>query len=512
MSKVGEKLLRGATIRVVTQVVTAFVGFALMPFVIDKLGARLNGVWVIIGSITGYYGLLDLGLSSALGRFVSRYLGRGDKDEANGYISSAFYVFCAGGIAAFIVTALAAFLCRSMVTDPQDAKMFSYTLLIAGGALAIAFPTRCFGGILTAHLRFDILSAMDIVFPLLRAGLTVTVLMAGKKLVALALIAAGINLTRTAVSVLLALRIHGAVNLRWSAVDKDRIGKLFKYASFSFAAQVTDMLRFRAAPLIILGFMGPAFVTPYDVALRLRRELMKFCAAILSMMTPVFSQQEGKGEHESIKWSYFFVYKISCYLGTFTLAMLAIFADDIVNRLLKPDFIQTWIVPGNNNAIMLIYLGVITAFFAVIQGPTVNLLYGTSRNKFYAIVNGIQAVGTVVLSVILIRPMGLAGVLVGQLVFSFLVKSFLLPWGACRVLEISLLQYHLKHTLPNVLKPAVFMALVAVAAQYVLEPNYVSLFVSALVATGLFAPYIFFVGFTKAERAKFLQAAKLVRE
>ncbi|HEG43531.1 MAG TPA: hypothetical protein ENH94_05735, partial [Phycisphaerales bacterium] len=134
MSKIGERLLRGATIRVAAQVVSAIVGIMLIPFVIAKLGARLYGVWVIIGTITGYYGLLDLGLSSALGRFVSRYLGRGDKDEANGYITSAFYVFCAGGIIAFIVTALVAFLCRIMIADPQDAKMFSYALLIAGSA------------------------------------------------------------------------------------------------------------------------------------------------------------------------------------------------------------------------------------------------------------------------------------------------------------------------------------------------------------------------------------------
>ncbi|HEG44711.1 MAG TPA: hypothetical protein ENH94_11765 [Phycisphaerales bacterium] len=349
---------------------------------------------------------------------------------------------------------------------------------------------------------------------LLRAGLTVAVLMAGKKIVALALIAAGINLTRIAVSVFLALRVHGAINLSWSIVDKSRIIKLFKYASFSFIAQITDMLRLNVAPLIIGGFMGAVFVTPYHAALKLRQEIMKLCAAILSMMMPVFSQQEGKGEHNSIKWSYYFVYKISCYIGTFMLAMLAIFAHDFIYRWQKqnPDFIQTWTAPGNNNVITLIYLGVMTAFFAAIQSPTVNLLYGTSRNKFYAIVNGIQAAGTVALSIVLIRPMGLAGVLVGQLVFSFLVKFFLLPLGACRALEISLLDYHLKHTLPNVLKPAVFMALVAVAAQQVLEPNYVNLFLSGLVATGLFAPYIFFVGFTKAERGKFLQAAKLVKE
>ncbi len=514
MSKIGEKLLRGATAKVVTQAITVVVAIAVLPLVIHKLGERMFPAWVLIRTITGYYGLLDLGLSLAVARFVSRYLGRDDKDEANRYISASFYIFCAGGIIVFIVTVLAAFLCRNMVADPQEAKMFSYALLIAGTTLAITFPTRCFGGILRAHLRFDMISAMDVVFALLQAGLTVTVLLAGKKLVALALVVAGVKLTRTVVSVLLAFHVHGTVNLSWSVIGKGRIGKLFKYASFSFIAQVTNMLQYKVTPFIITGFMGLIFVTPFEIALRLRREIMKFCTSILSMMMPVFSQHEGKGDHAGIKWAYFFIYKISCYAGTFIMAMLVIFADDFIHRWLRsdPDFIERWTVPGSSNVVMLIYLAASSAFFVAIQIPTDNLLFGTSRNKFFAAINAVQAIGTVSLSIILIEPMGLMGVLIAEVIFSVLVKTFLQAWGACRILEISLLDYHLKHTLPNLLKPAVFMALVAVAAPRVLEPNYVRLFLSGIVATGLFLPYIFFVGFTKAERGKFLQAAKLIRE
>ena len=111
------------------------------------------------------------------------------------------------------------------------------------------------------------------------------------------------------------------------------------------------------------------------------------------------------------------------------------------------------------------FVAALSTFFAVIQIPTINLLFGTSRNKFYAKINGVQAIGTVTLSIILIQRMGLVGVLIAEIIFSVLVKFFLQAWGACKVLEISLLEYHLKHTLPNVLKPAVFMALVAVAAR-----------------------------------------------
>jgi len=52
--------------------VTTLVGFFLSPFVVHHLGNVVYGVWVIIGSLVSYMGLLDLGLRGAVTRFVSK--------------------------------------------------------------------------------------------------------------------------------------------------------------------------------------------------------------------------------------------------------------------------------------------------------------------------------------------------------------------------------------------------------------------------------------------------------
>ncbi len=48
--------------------VNIVVGLLLLPFVVAKLGQTGYGVWMLVGSIIGYYGLLDLGVSSAVSR------------------------------------------------------------------------------------------------------------------------------------------------------------------------------------------------------------------------------------------------------------------------------------------------------------------------------------------------------------------------------------------------------------------------------------------------------------
>ena len=42
--------------------ITILVGFFLAPFVLHHLGNTGYGVWTLVLSLTGYFGLLDLGI------------------------------------------------------------------------------------------------------------------------------------------------------------------------------------------------------------------------------------------------------------------------------------------------------------------------------------------------------------------------------------------------------------------------------------------------------------------
>src|SRR5437763_23255 len=53
--------------------VTILVGFVLAPFLIRHLGDTRYGLWIVIGSLTSYCGLIVLGVRACMGRhLVSR--------------------------------------------------------------------------------------------------------------------------------------------------------------------------------------------------------------------------------------------------------------------------------------------------------------------------------------------------------------------------------------------------------------------------------------------------------
>jgi O-antigen/teichoic acid export membrane protein len=173
------------------------------------------------------------------------------------------------------------------------------------------------------------------------------------------------------------------------------------------------------------------------------------------------------------------------------------------------DFVTRWMGKGNELIIVLMYIGLIATFSNSCQIPTVNFLFGTSRNKFYAAANWIQAILIFVLVMISINLFGLKGVILAVSAVTFVVKMFVQAWGACRAIKISLWDYHIQHTLPNVLKPMLYLAVVFLIAGYLLEPTYLRVFSVAGVSVILYLPYIFFVGFDERERGKFLEAVGL---
>ena len=83
-------ILRNILSNWTSYLVTAAVGFLLAPVVVHSLGNTGYGLWTLVLSMTGYFGLLDLGIRSSVGRFVTRYLALNDEESVNRTVSTAF--------------------------------------------------------------------------------------------------------------------------------------------------------------------------------------------------------------------------------------------------------------------------------------------------------------------------------------------------------------------------------------------------------------------------------------
>ena len=69
--------------------VAVVIGFLLSPYLVHQLGKTVYGVWTLVASVTGYFGVLDLGLRQSVGRFVTRRVSLEDHEGVNRTMTTA---------------------------------------------------------------------------------------------------------------------------------------------------------------------------------------------------------------------------------------------------------------------------------------------------------------------------------------------------------------------------------------------------------------------------------------
>src|ERR1700721_3238847 len=84
--------------------INVIVGIFLSPFILHRLGDAAFGIWVLIFSVTGYYGLFDLGIRSSIIRYVSKYTATDEKEKLTRFVNTSLFSYSAIGVLSMTLT------------------------------------------------------------------------------------------------------------------------------------------------------------------------------------------------------------------------------------------------------------------------------------------------------------------------------------------------------------------------------------------------------------------------
>src|ERR1700676_703373 len=125
------------------------VGIFLSPFILHRLGDAAFGIWVLIFSVTGYYGLFDLGIRSSIIRYVSKYAATGDSNRLTSFVNTALLCYTGIGIVTMALTlALSTSIERMFHIPPGMHAQPRWLLLMVGASVSLGFLLGGFGGVL----------------------------------------------------------------------------------------------------------------------------------------------------------------------------------------------------------------------------------------------------------------------------------------------------------------------------------------------------------------------------
>ena len=487
-------LARSSVMRMTEFFATVIIAFYLTPLIIHSLGDRMYGLWMIVGSFLGFYWFFELGLASAVQRYVSRAIGQHDEEEINTVVNTSLFLYSIIAIITIIATIAIVLVVPHFMKKTLEVMLFRRVIFVMGLGIAIDFPMRIFQNILNSYLRHDINAYIKLFKLLVRTILIVVLLKMGYKIFALACITVGINVIGYIITFFVVKRVAPALALSIRFIAKEKIKPLLAYSSSTYFVGIGDALRFHIDNFVIAGFLGLSLVTVYSIAARLIRYFISFITSAVGILIPMFSQYEAKGDYGSIRDKFVFTTKISSYLEFFVGGVLIMFGNT---------FIQLWVGPEYKDAYPILLVLVIPIMLALMQAPSVQLVFGISKHKFFAISNLCEGAVNLMLSLILVRKIGLIGVALGTAIPMLIVKIFIQPVYVCKSIEFPLRKYYIEILGGTAIKSIFVLGVFWLFAKSFIVCDYTRLFILICLQAVLFAVVIFFIGLNKIEQNSF---------
>jgi O-antigen/teichoic acid export membrane protein len=408
--------------------------FFLAPYVVWHLGNAGYGVWSLIVSLTGYLGLLDLGVRGAVTRYVARFHAQADHNKSSQLASAAMAIFLTTGVAAIAVSVLLATLVLDRMNLPPQYQFAGRSVLILiGGSIAVSLVDGVYGGILVALQRFDLSNAVEIANSGLRAVAIVAALSHGFGLIALASIHLCFALTRLMANCLLAHKLYPALRVRpWSA-DRGNLRLICSFSFFSFLLHVSLSLIY-ASDLVVIGMFLPVMaVTFYAIGGSLVEYARALVTSISQTMTPLASALEARQNGSRLQEM---VLQSCCWA---TMVALPVAATFLIRG---SSFIGLWMGPQYEDLSgkVLRVLAISMPFWAgcSVVGST---MLGISRHKPIVPVALCEGLCNLALSIFLVRRMGIIGVAWGTLIPNMFATMLFCPWYLRRTLGVPVWRY-----------------------------------------------------------------------
>ncbi len=403
------------------------VGFFLSPFILHRLGDEAFGLWILIFSLTGYYGIFDFGIRSSLVRYVSKFQATGDKDQLARLVNTSLFSYTCLGIILAVPTVLGSFYVDRLFHIPpgflKDARIL---FLMVGSSLALGFPLGVSGGILEGLQAFYLINWTNIVSTLVRAVLIVYVLRHGLGLLSVALITVSLPLITAAVRALIAQRLL-AIPYGWRYVDRESLRQVVNYGSVTFVIIVAAQLRFKTDAVIIGTFLSAAAITHFSIGARLVDYAAEVVSSLAQVFTPMSSHFHATGDYNQLR-RIFVSGNRACALVMFPMAVVLVVMGKSV--------IEAWVGPRYVSSYIVLLIVLIPATLYQAQSTSNRILFGMSLHKSLAYVVLMEGIANVILSIVLVRPLGIVGDAIGTAIPMLCTALFFLPRHMCRQLGV----------------------------------------------------------------------------
>lgn len=433
---------------------------ALLPLLIDRVGAAPAGLFLFATTLTGYFASVEYGVGLSVPKYVAEHRVSGDRQLLGSVLRASLILM--SGIGAAICLALVGlgvFAAHSLFDAPEIRAQALPTLLVAAVTALLYWPSRMGLASLEGLERYDLSSLIQTGCAV--AGVAAIFLLSGWTH-SIALLAAVFGATQVLEGVLAGALAWPHLGLargvgRWRGAH---LRPALGFGGGLFLVGLSETLVFALDRTIIAAFVGAAAIVVYEVALRAHNAVRMISGLIGNVLLSTSSRLVAEQRVQRLR-------ELMLVASLYTI-VLAVPVALLIIVLARP-LVEVWI--GHGYGRRAVYVQIFVSYWIVYVNTSALLsaVAGVGRIRELVRLTLLGAVISLALSVALTAAWGTVGVIWGTVIPGWLI---VVPWMhfVLREVGISKVRYAREVLLPAYV-PIAAWSLAVLGLAHLLHPQ-----------------------------------------
>ncbi|OGZ62615.1 MAG: hypothetical protein A3C58_02835 [Candidatus Staskawiczbacteria bacterium RIFCSPHIGHO2_02_FULL_34_10] len=413
----------------VSQGVGFVVGLMMFPFIVSHVGKEVYGAYLLVTTFIGYFGVLDFGVGAAIPKYIAEFVGKDDLKGANKIINASLFFYTIVGF--FVATSLlilSFYFDHIFHIEPANVIIMRHLFWVAAGASLLIWPGRTFDSVLYGLQRFDWLSISNIAATILTAISAYFIFTHNLGMVWFVALFYFFIILRCLVSYIIVRYYTLKTAIHFPYFDRETSKMIFGFSFFLFLSGLLSLFIFNFDSFVIGAFASISAVTLYGVGYGLQNGFRAINSFIVGPILPAGAELEGKNEQDKQKELLF--------RGTKYMTMIFV-PGVIITIIFAKLFINNWMGVGFAESILPAQVLISFWMFGSIINVGASLATTKGYVKVFFKINLLNALLNIGLSLALVRPLGILGVVLGTTIPMILVDFPLSLYQILKIMKVS---------------------------------------------------------------------------
>ena len=384
---------------------TSITGVVLIPFIVHHLGLQTYGIWVLLVTVSGYFGLGNFGIPFAFEKYIAQYMARRDFTSLKRFIVTSFYACSVLAALTFIIPYLGApFIFHFLLKNDSLHQYVSiFSLLVLN--LSLSLVSMIFIAIPRGFQRFDISSIISIAGRTLFVAITIIFFLKGFGLYALILAQFGFWACVTFFSMMVSVQHVPGINLLPRFFSWTMCTMLFGFGIKMQVSLVSTIIMQSFDKLVIAYFLDARMVAVYDIGSRLVMFLKDIPSFLYSAVIPRTSELHALDIRDNLEKLYVSGTK---YLSIICIGIIPVLFPVAQN--IMTVWMRTAVDPFS---VYVFQILLVSTMFFVTTGLGTSIATGMGRPSLSALSNMVMMAVNMVFSIAFYFVFGAKGIVWG---------------------------------------------------------------------------------------------------